>query len=286
MRIDLPEASEPAARYLLVVPVLLDDVQVVRRSRRIQARHVVDVAALLCIEADGPNRDVVAERDIDVAADVVAFLAAFRRADLDIDLARVAGEIRLVRDVADSARLRARPEQRPLRPRQHLDALDVDQSHVDLLGARGHRLIVEVYRDLAVRVVLAGARGNTAHDDVVAARDGIDQRYARQGSRDVIQGLESLLRDVLGRQGGHALRDVLQVHLAPRRGDDHGLESCSASGCSSGPGRSRRGTARRKMAAASGILRSFIETPKLQAHRVSLLPHLKRAYNKSSASAL
>ncbi len=85
------------------------------------------------------------------------------------------------------------PNSVPCGPGQHLDALDVDQPHVDLLRARRHRLVVEIDRDLAVRVVLARAGRDAAHDDVVAARDGVDERDAWQCARDVVQRLEGLL---------------------------------------------------------------------------------------------
>ena len=49
--------------------------------------------------------------------------------------------------------------------RQQLDALDVDEAHVRLLCDRGHRLLIEIDRDLAVDPVLRVAGRNAADDD-------------------------------------------------------------------------------------------------------------------------
>ena len=163
--------------------------------------------------------------DVDPAADVVALVAALGRADLGRDLAREAADVRLVGDVVDRAGLRARAEQRALRARQRLDALDVDQAHVGLLRDRGHRLVVEVDRDLAVDAEFAGAGPEAAHDDDALARHVADEVDGGEGADQVVGVRQCLLLDELGGERRDALRDVLQVLAAPRRGDGDGLES-------------------------------------------------------------
>ena len=147
------------------------------------------------------------------------------RADLGRHLARIAADVRLVGDVVDRARLRARAEQRALRARQRLDALDVDQPHVGLLRDRRHRLVVEVDRHLAVDAELARSRRDAAHHDHALARDVADEVDGGQGADQVVRVGQRLLLDELGGERGDALGDLLQVFAAPRRGDDDGLES-------------------------------------------------------------
>ena len=187
-----------------------------------------------------------------MTADVVGFLAALDRADLEVDLRGIARDIRLVGDVPDRPRLRARPEQCSLRTGQRLDPLDVDRADIDLLRDRRERLIVEIYRHLAVGVVLGRTRRDAAHEDRVAARLVVDEVHARQRADYVLGVLQRLPLDVGGREGGDALPDLLEVQLAPRRGHDDGFELPGVRCWPCWP-RERDGYSVARMAAVSGL---------------------------------
>ena len=232
--VDLPARSNTAAVRGPVIPVLLDRRGVVELTVERSAEDVVDVAALNRVKADGAHGDVVGHGNVDVPADVVAFLAALGRADLGIELRGIAGRVGLVRDVDQRAGLRARPEERPLRAGQRLDPLEVDRTDLDLLRVRGHRLVVEVYGDLAVGAELRRAGCDAAHHDRVCARLEADQADARQRIHDVLGALERLLLDVVGRERRDALRDRLQVELAPGCGDENFFESGVSALCQGG----------------------------------------------------
>ncbi len=224
LRIDLPARRDAPAPGLVVVPVLLDDAGVVLVAHQRRAQDVVDVAAFDRVIGSRANGNTVGHRHVEVPAQVVAFLAALGRAEFGVDLRRKLIRIGLVGDVTDRARLRTRAEQGSLRTRQSLDAGEVDQADVDLGRDRRHGLIVQVHRHLAVSAVFGRPRRHTTHDDGVTAGKCGDEVDARQRVDHVRGALHRLPFDVGGRKRRDALRDVLQVDVAPRGGDDDLLQ--------------------------------------------------------------
>ena len=111
---------------------------------RLVAEDVVDEAGVARREADDADRDVLAERHVDDARDLVALVAVVHGVGVERDVRLEAGRIRLVRDVTQRPGLRARAVQRALRPGQRLDALDVDEADLGLQRALRQRLLVEV----------------------------------------------------------------------------------------------------------------------------------------------
>ena len=209
---------------LIGVLVVLGDVCVGRIAHQGGPFDEVDVAAFVRIEADRPHREVVADGNVDPAARVVAFAAALRRADFEVDPARKAADVRFVGDVVEGSRLRARSEQRALGAWQQLDALDVDEAHVRLLRDRRHRLLVEVDRDLAVDPEFRGAGRNAADDDGALAGPGAVDVHGGQRAYQVVKIGQRLLLDEVRGERGDALGHDLQVDLAPRGRDDHFFE--------------------------------------------------------------
>ncbi len=156
-------------------------------------------------------------------------------------------QLRLVRDVADRARLGATPEQRALRTLQHLDAFHVGHVYVDIARRERHRLIVEVSRDVreridrGARLVAGKAGGEAAHVDIALAGAVGAEGYVRQVLEDVVEGRHVQLRELFTGDRLYRDRDVLNRLVAPLRGDDDFLDATGSFGIGR---RGRMGSAR------------------------------------------
>ena len=140
------EAQRRAAAHGLDrVDVLLDEVRVVEGAALARREHVVDVAGVLCREADEAQREpVLSDRDVQHRADVVARVALRNARDLRLGPGVEAGGIGLRRDDAQCAGLGAGAVQRALRSAQRLDALDIDEARVGIAPALRDWLLVEI----------------------------------------------------------------------------------------------------------------------------------------------
>ena len=149
-----------------------------------------------------------------------------RDAVAGIELARGRIEIRLVRDVADGARLGAAAEERALRSLEDLDALHVD--HVDIEVARRelHRLLVEVDRHVGKRrrgrlgLVARADTAEAAHENVAGARPVAAEGDVGRVLEKVVLVLNAELLQLHARDRLHGERDVL--HRLRSAGRSHG----------------------------------------------------------------
>ena len=106
----LPGCRNATAGHLVLVEVVLDDIGVVPGVGEVASEHVVDIAALLGGEGRDAHRESIGERDVDVAAQVVAWLAAAHGIGAGIDLAAESAGVGLVGDDAQRAGLGAGSE--------------------------------------------------------------------------------------------------------------------------------------------------------------------------------
>ena len=232
--IHVPAQGRAAAVGVGRVVVVLHPLRVVRDDARGRvAAHVLDVVdepAVAARPADHAHGHGVVDGDVDEALGQVTFVAAADRVQFDAVTGIETGRVGLVGDDPDRARLRARTEQRALRARQCLDALDVVDVHVECATDRGDRLLVEVDADARQRgrVVAVAAARDAAHVHERAARAVRLERHARQVLREVVEPhdvelVEALRAECLDRQ-----RHVLQALLALLRGDHDLLETAGA----------------------------------------------------------
>ena len=190
---------------------------------RVHAGEVEDVLVAVAARrhARDARGDTVGDREVVGRAhvDTIEF------ADGEPDRASVVA-LRLLADVADGAADRATPEQRSLRPAQHLDVVEV---HELRLRTQRERVVhvVDVDRDAGleseVEVVLADAADERSH------------RVAEGGLSGTERGIRHRVRHVGGEREcphlqffrvdrGDRDRDFLQPLLAVARGNDDLLE--------------------------------------------------------------
>ncbi len=120
---------------------------------------------------------------------------------------------------------RVTPEQRALRPAQHLDALEVEE--LEGQPARGRAVhVVDVHRDRILVRVCEIVQPDAAQEEVDHARFGVRRRIDEAGRHrhDVRRVRESELADLLVGERGDRDADVLQGLLALLRCDDDFLE--------------------------------------------------------------
>ena len=219
-----------AGRVLLELADALLDVGVVE-----VLGHVV--AGL--VEAGDPEADPVRDRSADRALDVHRVEGAVGGAQVAVELFRGPHALEL-----DEARRRVAPEQRALRPAQHLDAVGVEDGEALERRVLQHDAVV-VHADGLVRVEVE-VRVAVAAD--VEAREGAPEgtlavearRAARQGEDAPAPGhdvVEFLRADHVHGQG-HVLKALLRlgrgdddlVHLRARGGGDGEREGGGAEG--------------------------------------------------------
>ena len=220
----VPRGRDAPTGDVVFVEIVLDETGIVLGIGQVAAEDVVDVAALAGGESGDADRETIAQAYVDVAAQVVAGLSFAGCIGAGVDLRAEAARIRLVGDDAQRAGLRTRAEERALRPRQRLDALDVHEPGIDLLRVGGERLFVEVDRRHAVGAVLRGSGGYAPEYHGVAARYGVHQRDARQRVDVLLHVAGAQAFEVVGGEGRDALRKVLHVGLALRCRDDDLLD--------------------------------------------------------------
>jgi hypothetical protein len=177
-----------------------------------------------CRKADYPDRDALAERQVEYAGEIVALVAVVDRVAFQAHVGIEARHVWLVRDIAQRPGLRARAVERALRARQRLDALDVDQANLGLQRALSQRLLVEVDRGGGVSDEGRGVVGDAAEVDRTAARrDGVVGK-ARHEARDVLDRTEIGARELLLADRLDLLGNVEQRFFALAGRHDHGLE--------------------------------------------------------------
>ena len=169
--------------------------------------------------------DVVAQRHIQYRADVVADVAVLDGVAFETDVRLEPGRIGLVRDVAQRTGLRARAVQRALRPGQRLDALDVDEPDFRLQRALGEWLLIEIDRGRGIGNERRRVVGDAAEVDRATARRNRVEGQARNEAREIVDGVQVGLFDLLLADRLDLLRDAEQGFLALARGDDDFLET-------------------------------------------------------------
>src|SRR5690606_17312944 len=122
----------------------------------------------------GPKVEIVGDRDVDHARDVLPIEVADRRAQVTIALRGG-----LLRKYPNGAARAVTAEQRTLRPTQNLDALDVQHPHGGSIGTR-HEHVVDIYPDTAAAadspdLVVGGGVATAARTFDVQVRSNVRQ---------------------------------------------------------------------------------------------------------------
>ena len=186
--------------------------------------HGVHEPAERRVVGGDPHRRGVAHRHVDRDLGAAAHAALTDRVERELPEAVRDSELRLIRDVAERAGERARPEQRALRSSQHLDAGHVEQ--VDVRSEQGKRDdgLVEVDADLLLDAGLVAddlPGCDAAHRDLALAGTEVLHREARDVGRDLFEVADAAAaQDLLaGRDDGEGhLLEVL-FPLSCRNGD-------------------------------------------------------------------
>ena len=173
-----------AAIGLDVVEVVLDEPSVVHGQRVIRRRRdervrvvelegarfqdVVDVAAVLLVEGDQADRDLLVDRNVDIALDEPARRAVGEPVDLAFDAGGEVVRVRLVGDQPQRAGERAGPEQGALRAGKRLHPGHVVDVQIDAVGDRGQRHFVDIDagRRLGADVQAVAAAGDATEVDL------------------------------------------------------------------------------------------------------------------------
>ena len=166
------------------------------------------------------------QRQVDRRIAARVRVAARRRAVADIDIAFGDIQLRLVRDVANGAGLRAAAEQRALRAFEDFDPLHVDHVDVIVAGRELHRLVVQVQGDVRegrrgrLRLVAGAAGTQAAHENIAAAGTVSAEGHVRRVPQQVIEGgdvelLQLLAGDRLNRD--RYVLDALRASLGRDR---------------------------------------------------------------------
>ena len=120
-----------------------------RRLRRVQhAADIVDIAALIVGIDDAAHGKIIRDGQVHDRLDTVAHVATFGERGRRLHLCLEPAELRLVRDQANRAGLRAGTEQGALRTGKHFDALKVCGIDVEIAPGLRDRLLVKVQRHI------------------------------------------------------------------------------------------------------------------------------------------
>ena len=199
----------------------------VARQARKSRRLVVDVAAVMIGVNHRANRQfVLNDRQVDHGIERAVYRAANGAAEAPFDPAFELVVLGLVGDVPNHARLRATAEQRPLRPFEHFDALDISHIDVGVVRRELHRLIVEINRDVgeaadrACPLFAGKARRQPAHEDGARARPVVGEGDVGGVLQQIVEGGDVELAERIGAEGLDGQRHVLQRLVAAGRGHD------------------------------------------------------------------
>ena len=222
-----PERGDTAPGDSVVVEVVLHDIRVVLGVGEIAAEDVVDVAALPRDERGNPEGQAIGHGNVHMSAKVVARFAAPGRVGAGVHLSADTARIGLVGDHAQRPGLGTGSEQRALGPGQCLDAFDVHQPGVHLLGIRGEGLFVEIDRGHAVGAVLGRTGGHAPEHQGIAPGYAVHQGDAGQRVDVLLHVPGAQPFEVVGGERGDALRDILHIGFALGGGDDHLFDGTS-----------------------------------------------------------
>ena len=120
---------------------------------------------------------------------------------------------------------RVAPEEGALRPAQHFHALNVEQ--LEMQAAHGGLVdVVQVYRDRVFLRIGKVIQANAAQEEVDHAGFCVGNRETQaRCHRDHVGRVdEAQFTDCVGGKGGNRDTDLLQILLAPLRGNDDFLE--------------------------------------------------------------
>ena len=128
--------------------------------------------------------------------------------------------VRFFRDDVDDAAKAVPSVQRPLRPAQHFDPLNVEQVGVEHAGVH---IVHVVHIKADGRIVVDGP--DAAYEGVrVAPEPPIGDEQVRNLPGDILNRADARVLDLLFGNGGHADRHVLHVLRALFGRDQHGIE--------------------------------------------------------------
>ena len=180
-------------------------------------RDVEDVAVVLVVEPGQAAADRAAEREIDCAADAVFVAIAAEEACLDRSAKVAAGALRGDIDDAGAGVL---AEQRPLRPAQNLEPLDVDEVAERLAGSAEDDA-VEDSRNRRLTGDREGRGADAAEEQrLVERRPGFDEVERRHEILRAFEADLALRRERVAADHRHRERHVLQLLRPLLCGDD------------------------------------------------------------------
>ena len=160
----------------------------------------IDEAAEVRPIGDRAECDGAGQRYVDRALERITDVAALEDADPAFDRAFDPVDVGLIGDVANGAADTARPEQRPLRPAQGLDPVEVVQIEVGSEQRDGRHRFIEVRADLFLHArLIAGdlAGGDTADRHLALARPEVLNREAGNVAAEVFERLRVSALDIL-----------------------------------------------------------------------------------------
>ena len=193
-------------------------------------RDVVDIPAGKPVVTHHAHRELVRhDREVRLQVQRVVRPAILRAAARQVDRRAIPLHVGLVRQYAYPAAQRSRPEQRPLRPAQHLHTLYVEQRqvHRTALHRRAlRRYVVQIqpHGRLLRTLVRAGSRAHPAQRRVLLRHALIVQVQPGCQLRDPAQIIRPALLELALAHRSDADRHTLQPLRPPRRRHDHVLD--------------------------------------------------------------
>ena len=133
-----------------------------------------------------------------------------------------AGEVRRGRHEPQYAAERARSVERPLRPFEHLDLLDVVEVEIGIGGVEGEPDVAEILADDRLARPVEAAVGDAPYVDLVAARPEVGRGEHRQAVEDRVAAADSEAADIFIVEVDHPRRaaEPVERDALLARGDD------------------------------------------------------------------
>ena len=184
--------------------------------------NVVQIAAQFVAIADNSHADPVLDQwQIYIAFDLVAALAALGPGDAAQDARPQGFQVGPVGDDLVDAGHRAGPIERPLRPANDLDPIDIHQPQVGIGRIVIDRRLIEIGADSGARSTGKSPVRQPADQQLVAAGAEVGGKHAGQlahGAADVDGARRG---DLAARYGADAGRETVHRHRTLGGGDHH-----------------------------------------------------------------